>query len=297
MKIQNHFDIDDTHGCIDGLTVEIENIGECVVTTILVVDEQSSVALGKPIGKYTSIETEALKSDDDELLEDISEVIAQKLEKVYELDKIENILVIGLGNSFVEPDSIGPKVVEKLIITKHLKDTPCELPEEISQIKSLAAFVPGVLGTTGIESAKIVKGVVREIKPDIIIAVDSLSSSKFSRVNTVIQISDTGINPGSGIGNVREGINLETMGVPVIAIGVPTIISANVFANEVSELVLDAKPGCALNMDEIRIEQAIREVLGSNDESVYLSTKDVQKVVQRASSIIAGAINIIVGLW
>lgn len=206
---------------IDGVEIETEVTGDITVTWVKIVNDVGAQAMAKPIGNYITIESESMKDNDAEAHEEIIKIMAKKLGQLHNLNKNAAVLAAGLGNWQVTPDALGPKVIEKLLVTRHMNDV---LPEELqAQVRSVAAIAPGVMGTTGIETGEIIKGVSEKIKPDLIVAIDALAARRTSRINATIQMTDTGINPGSGLGNMRMRLNKDTLGVPVIAIGVPTV--------------------------------------------------------------------------
>lgn len=212
---------------INGVEIQTEELGDITVTWVKILNEQGSEAMGKPVGNYITIESEAMKDNDAEAHEEIIKIMAQTLGKLHNLQKDGAVLAAGLGNWQVTPDALGPKVIEKLLVTRHMNEI---LPEEIqNQVRSVAAIAPGVMGTTGIETGEIIKGVAEKIKPDLIIAIDALAARRTSRINATIQMTDTGINPGAGLGNARMRLNKETLGIPVIAIGVPTVYIIHVW--------------------------------------------------------------------
>ena len=199
-------------------------------------------------------------------------------------------------------DSLGPKVVSKLMVTRHLIQY---VPEEVEEgVRPVCAIAPGVLGITGIETGEIIRGIVDRIRPDCIIAIDSLASRKLDRVNTTIQISDTGISPGSGVGNKRMDLSRETLGVPVIAIGVPTVVDAATIANEVIDLVIDNfmnQPGegaqfynMLKNINREDKYQLIQRVLEPYSGNLIVTPKEIDEVIERLAKVIANGINIAV---
>jgi len=209
-------------------------------------------------------------------------------------------LIVGLGNWNVTPDALGPKVVENLLITRHLKEL---MPDEINddEYSTVCAIAPGVLGITGIETSEIIESIVSKIKPDLVLAVDALAARSVSRLNTTIQIADTGIHPGSGVGNKRKGITQEVLGVPVIAIGVPTVVDAVTLTNDTMDMVIDTlikvtnQGGQFYNilkdLDRNEKQQLISEVLSDNLGSLIVTPKEVDRLVIDISEIIAGGIN------
>ena len=215
---------------VEVTTEEDENIG-ATVTWVKITNRQGAESMGKPIGNYVTIETAAMKESDTEAHEEIIKILSRKLGQLHNLPKDAVILIIGLGNWQVTPDALGPKVCDKILVTRHLSgDMPIALE---GRVRAVSALAPGVMGLTGIETAEIVKGVSEKIQPDMIIAIDALAARRTSRINATIQMSDAGINPGSGLGNKRASINKETMGAPVIAIGVPTVYIILIWISQV----------------------------------------------------------------
>jgi len=210
------------------------------------------------------------------------------------------VLVVGLGNWDVTPDSLGPKVVSKVLITRHLFEF---VPEKIKdrRIRSVCAISPGVMGITGIETSEIIGGIVQRIHPDLIIAIDALASRRLERISTAIQIADTGIVPGSGIGNERKGITKETVGVPVVAIGVPMVVDAAIIANDAIDLLLerlknetDRSSPLYMLLESIPDEDRfnlIKEVIFPYYGNLFVTPKDIDRIVENISTVIADGIN------
>jgi len=208
---------------ISGVEITIEEDDELgiTVTWVSITNEEGAAAMGKPIGNYITLESSSMKENDPDAHEEIAKILAQKLGRLHNLNKEAVILVVGLGNRHVTPDALGPQVCEKLLVTRHMGD---DVPHDLKgRLRAVSALTPGVMGITGIETAEIVKGVAEKIKPDLIIAIDALAARQTSRINATVQMSDAGVNPGAGMGNRRTPINKESMGVPVIAVGVLTV--------------------------------------------------------------------------
>ena len=205
----------------DGIKIQQERIGERgLQETVIEIDsEEGEKQLGKPQGIYVTLEGENMAGNDGSFHEEMSECLAKRLQSL--LSGKRKLLFIGLGNGEVTPDALGPLVIKNLFITRHLTGW-----KEIEGCPAVAALAPGVMAQTGIETAGIIKGVVSQIKPDVCIAIDALAARSVNRLNSTIQLSDQGINPGSGVGNHRIGITKDNIGVPVLAIGVPTVIDA-----------------------------------------------------------------------
>ena len=203
------------------ITVEQDEKLDITVTWVEVTSPEGENAIGKPMGNYVTLEAPAMQENSPCEHEEITKMLVRKFARIHKLPKEATVLVIGLGNRNVTPDALGPNVCERLLVTRHMGEfVPTELA---GRLRSVCALAPGVMGITGIETAEVAKGVVEKTKPDLVIAVDALAARRTSRINSTIQISDVGINPGAGMGNKRAAINRESMGVPVVAIGVPTV--------------------------------------------------------------------------
>jgi len=210
---------------IEGIKVTVGESANCniKVTTVEVLNEQGAEQMGKPIGKYITIESEDMKINAIDSHTEIIKIMADKINALHTLDRHDVVLVVGLGNWNVTPDALGPITVSQMLVTRHLTSTE-SVPREITDaVRPVCAITPGVMGLTGIETVEIIKGVVEHVKPSLVIAVDALAARRTSRVNSTIQMSNTGINPGAGLGNRRGALNEESLGVPVIGIGVPTV--------------------------------------------------------------------------
>ena len=285
---------------INGVEVESEELGDITVTWVKITNEDGAEAMGKPIGNYITIESESMKENDPESHEEIIKIMAEKLGQLHKLNKDGKILAAGLGNRYVTPDALGPKVIDQLLVTRHMNEI---LPEELqNHVRSVAAIAPGVMGTTGIETGEIIKGVAERIETDVIIAIDALAARRTSRINATIQITDTGINPGAGMGNARMQLNKETMGVPVIAIGVPTVVDAATLVNDtmnhmLQEMIHEAPKGSDFYKMLVDLEDdekygLIKGVLDPNAGNMFVTPKEVDEVIDRLTNIISNALNI-----
>lgn len=197
-----------------------------------VLDEAGEAALSKPKGTYISMELTPMLNREEGAFNCAAELLAHKLKELLQLGKDELVLVCGLGNSDITADIIGPSAAKNTLATRHLTE---RMPEEFGAFRPVAVVAAGVLGTTGMESAEIVEAVVKKIKPAAVIAVDALASRRMARICRTVQLSDTGIVPGSGVGNARRELSRRTLGVPVIAIGVPTVVDAGTLAADLME--------------------------------------------------------------
>lgn len=279
---------------VPGVDVITSKDDDALITRVDIVSRAAERALGKPAGKYITIEAQGLKYNDKPLHAKIMDLLAGELSELAQLDSAATILIVGLGNRNITPDALGPKVVEKLVVTRHLKSM---LSDELKGgVRSVCAIEPGVLGITGMETAEIIQGIASKIKPDLVIAVDALAAAASHRVNTTIQLANTGIHPGSGVDNKRFGLNEETLGVPVIAIGIPTVIHASTIAmdtiNTLKEHASFAryfKSLAALSQSEQQI--IVRQVLPETLGSLMVTPKEVDQLIADLSNVVAGGIN------
>lgn len=285
---------------IPGVEIRDYTEEEIKVSEVKIVNEAGERALNKPKGTYITIDMPKFTHYDNDTMDNVSKVIAKCLSSLIHLDDSMTALVVGLGNWNVTPDAVGPKVISRLMITRHLKQL---VPDTIDEgIRPVCAIAPGVLGITGIETGEIIKGVVDKIKPNLIICIDALASRKLDRVNNTIQIGNTGISPGSGVGNKRMELSEKTLGIPVIAVGVPTVVDAATIANDTIDLVLDdmikqsKQGGEFYNMlktvNKQEKQRLIEEILNPYVGDLMVTPKEVDMVIDSVSGIIAGGINI-----
>ncbi len=223
---------------IKGFIEKERDRGGIKIRTVDITKEGAELS-GKKEGRYLTLEAQGIRENDSEMQEKISAVFAEEFSAFLEnlkISKDASCLIVGLGNWNVTPDALGPMAVESLLVTRHLFKLQ---PENVQEgYRPVSAFAPGVLGITGIETSDIIKGVIEQSKPDFVIAIDALAARAVERVNTTIQISDTGIHPGSGVGNKRKDLSKDTLGVPVIAIGVPTVVDAVTIASDTVDYIL-----------------------------------------------------------
>lgn len=296
---QNHKNEKD----IDGIEVIEESEEDIKVTTVKVKNEQGSQKIGKPVGDYITIDMPSFTAYDGETMDRVSNVVAEVLKRLIKIDVKKNVLIVGLGNWQVTPDALGPKVSEKIMVTRHLQTV---MPEAIDDsVRPVCSIAPGVLGVTGIETVEIVKGVVEKIKPDLVICIDALAARRIERVNATIQIGNTGISPGAGVGNNRKQINKENLGIDVLAIGVPTVVDAITIANDTIDLVIDSLINNSSSgsdfykmlksVDKNEKERLIKEVMSSESSvDMIVTPKDIDLVINSLSKIIANGINMAV---
>ncbi len=213
------------------------------VTTLRVLDENAAKVLCKPLGNYVTVAFDALLRREEDAFPRAASVLAAHIREMLALRSDERVLVVGLGNPAITPDAVGPAAVDSVLITRHLKS---RMPEAFSPFREVAAVRAGVLGTTGVESADLVAALAEKIRPDRVIAVDALAARRAQRLCRTVQLTDTGVVPGSGVGNSRSALNRETIGVPVLSVGVPTVVDAATLAAEYGADPRD--PGAAADM-------------------------------------------------
>ena len=228
-----------------GLELNEERICGCRVTAVKINGGEASKVLCKPIGNYLTLELDEYIRRRENSFSDAANALSQLMRRFAEIQNAQSFLVACLGNRAITPDAVGPEVSDSLIVTRHLKQS---LPQEFAALSSVAVLRTGVLGTTGIESAQSLKALCGLVQPDCVIAVDALASGELDRLCRNVQICDSGIAPGSGVGNDRAELNRESLGVPVIAVGVPTVIDAAAFCADESAAVLFVTPR---NIDEL----------------------------------------------
>ncbi|NLC87966.1 MAG: GPR endopeptidase [Clostridiaceae bacterium] len=283
---------------IDGIETQEDVIDEKIkVTKVNVLNEKAEEIIGKKKGKYITIDIKKINLLTEEEKEQSSNVLAKELKELIgeKVQKKEDILVVGLGNSEVTPDALGPNVIKEVEITRHIINY---LPQYIDEnTRPVSAIAPGVLGTTGIETLEIIKGVVEHIKPKLLIVIDALASRSMERISSTIQISNTGIVPGGGVGNTRKEITEETLGIPVIALGIPTVVETAVVVNDaldifIEKLQKDAKSNDYLNnLKEEDNYEMIKEALIPKEFNFIVTPKEIDELVLNMSDIVARGIN------
>jgi len=279
---------------IPGVIVETVEDGEIVTTKVSITTPEAQHIMGKGQGTYITIEAQGLRYKDTELQEQVMKSLAKELVGLVELPQNAVILVIGLGNRNITPDALGPRAVEKIVVTRHLQDMLT--PELKGGVRSVCAMAPGVLGITGIETTEIVQGIVSKIKPDLVIAIDALAAASSRRVLTTVQLSNTGISPGSGVGNKRFGLTKESLGVPVIAIGVPTVVHASTIAiDTIDTLQEHASFGRYFksmeHLSDADRRTIVSQVLPDTFGDLMVTPKEVDRFIEDIGVVVAGGIN------
>lgn len=283
---------------IEGIETEEEEISETLkISRVKIVNEKGAEALGKPIGNYITLDIKKLKLAEVEDIQKAAELVTKELKELIDkhAEKQGDILIVGLGNAYVTPDSLGPKVVKDIDITRHLLKYA---PEYIDpSTRPVTAIAPGVLGTTGIETVEIIKGIVDNIKPKLIIVIDSLSSKSIERISSTVQIADTGIVPGAGVGNARNEISKNTLNIPVIAIGVPMVVEAATIASDsidlfIEKLQQEAQSNEYLNqLKDVDKYELIREALAPKDYNLIVTPKEIDDLIENMKDVLARGIN------
>lgn len=273
---------------------------EIFTTTVKIETENGAKAMGKPVGTYITIEAPNLSIPDEGYHREISKEVARHLKRLIG-EKEKSILIVGLGNREVTPDALGPEVVGNLHITRHVVREYGQLLLKGKEIREISSLVPGVMAQTGMETSEIIRGVVEETRPDLMIVVDALAARSTKRLNRTIQITDAGIHPGSGVGNHRSGINRQSIGIPVIAIGVPTVVDAATIVNDTMLNMVEAMDesehlkelgGTLKTLNREEKYQIIRELLTPNLNTMFVTPKDIDETIKRISFTISEGINI-----
>lgn len=264
--------------------------GAIPVSRIRIINENAAHLTGKPMGNYATIFFNGAFSDDS-LFDEAVNKTAQVLNDF--LKSAKNVLAVGLGNAEMTADALGPKVVDRLIVSRHLKD---QLPDLYRQLAlgNLSALRPGVLGQTGIETAELIRAAAEAVNPDAILVFDALASRRVKRLCATVQISDTGITPGSGVGNHRSRIDRHSMGVPVISIGVPTVVDAATLTVDALQKVRNriGREGQALVQSWEEDEGAeLREALEGYENNLVVTPQDIDSLIDRTAKLLSEATN------
>lgn len=271
MKRRNH--------SLRGVDYKEEKLDDGItISTVTIDTENASKRMGRPKGDYITIEAPQLEVDDKDYHREVSKAFAKVLKNMLKLseDKSMAVLVIGLGNRDVTPDSLGPRVVDNLFITRHIMQEYGAYAFGNENTNRISGLVPGVMAQTGMECVEIIKGVVGETGPDVVITIDALAARSTKRLGRTIQITNTGIVPGSGVGNHRNAINIESIGVPVVSIGVPTVVDAATIVSD------------AVNANRSMTEKLLSPQL----HGMFVTPKDIDDTVKQLSFLISEGLNI-----
>lgn len=285
---------------------EEERENGVVVSTVVIQTENAAHAMGRPKGRYVTIEAPQMAEEDEGYHRDISlelaRIIRQMLPeelsggtKIKQEDRgLEiSVLVVGLGNRAVTPDALGPRVVDNLFITRHIMNEFGRYAFSDEDVSKISGIVPGVMAQTGMECVEILRGVVKETSPDLVITVDALAARNVRRLGRTIQLTDTGITPGSGIGNHRNAINRESIGVPVISLGVPTVVdAATIVADAMNSLIHAMSLSNLQGLDERERQELARELLSPQLNGLFVTPKNIDDSIKQLSFLISEGLNV-----
>lgn len=283
---------------IDGIeTEEVQDKNNILTTRVKVTSKIAEEAIGKPIGTYITIDVKKIKSITEDEVNNASDILSRELKVLIDkhVDKKDEILVVGLGNQYVTPDALGPRTINDIDITRHILNYMPELLDK--NTRPISAVSPGVLGTTGIETVEMLKGLVDNVKPKLIIVIDALASRSIERISSSIQLADTGIVPGAGVGNTRKEISEKTLGVPVIAIGIPTVVELASLISEGIDIFIEqlqdrAQSNKFLNeLKENDKYEDVKEALNVGDYNMIVTPKEIDELIENMKDIVARGIN------
>ena len=263
------------------------------VTVVRIQTENGAKAMGKPIGTYITLEAPRMSEPDEDYHREVSEKLAEYLKKLLDVKNEKSVLVVGLGNREVTPDALGPRVVDNLFITRHILNEFGKYAFQREDVGKVSGIVPGVMAQTGMECVEILKGVVKETKPDFLITVDALAARSIRRLGRTIQLTDTGITPGSGIGNHRNAINRKSVGVPVISLGVPTVVdAATIVSDAMTEFISALSLSDLQKLDERERQELARELLSPQLNGLFVTPKNIDDSIKNLSFLISEGLNI-----
>lgn len=241
------------------------------LTKVQIVSERGAREMGKPMGNYLTLEAPGMAVPDEDYHREISEALAYYLKELMGEERERSILVAGLGNRDVTPDALGPKTISNLLITRHLIREYGKDVMGTKRCSQISGIVPGVMAQTGMETSEIIRGIVEQTKPDLLIVIDALAARSTKRLSRTIQLTDTGIQPGSGVGNHRNSLTEESLGIPVIAIGVPTVVEA-------AAIIYDAQGNC--------------EQMPPHLNGMFVTPKNIDETIKQLSFTLSEALNI-----
>ena len=275
-------------GQLRGVSIEEYDVMEDVhISKVVIMSKNAAKSMGKPTGTYITLEAPDLQESDEDYHREISEELAKQLRSVLpDIGNEKSILVVGLGNRDVTADALGPSTVDNLFITRHIIREYGKQAYHASKMHQISALVPGVMAKTGMETAEIIKGVIKVTEPDIVIVIDALAARSVKRLNRTVQITDTGIHPGSGVGNHRNALTKESLGIPVIAIGIPMVVDAGT-------IVCDALEKLSQEYDEGKASlDYFRNNADTQLHNMYVTAKNIDETTKRLSFTLSEAINI-----
>lgn len=288
------------------LEEEYDEEHEIRITHVKIETENGAKTMGKPVGVYLTLEAPNLAVPDEDYHREVSEKLAGYIQKLIRGMGIEekdlSVLIVGLGNRQVTPDALGPYVADNLCVTRHIVKEYGKYAMGMEHARLVSAIVPGVMGQTGMETLEIVKGIVEETYPHLVIAVDALAARNSKRLNRTIQIADTGIHPGSGVGNHRNGLTKEALGIPVIGIGVPTVVDAATIVNDTMENLINALESSEVlkgvgdvlrTYNSAEKYELVKELISPHLNGMYVTPKDEDEMVKQISYTISEALNML----
>lgn len=275
-------------GEIRGVNMEEYDVLEDVhVTKVEITSKNAAKNLGKPVGTYITLESPSLQENDEDYHRDISMELSRELRGILPgIDEEKCVLVVGLGNKDVTADALGPCTIDNLFITRHIIKEYGKEAYNAEKMHQISSLVPGVTAKTGMETAEIIKGVIAETKPDFVIVIDALAARSTKRLNRTVQITDTGIHPGSGVGNHRNALTQESLGVPVIALGIPMVVDAGTIVNDALECIAAEYEGGKESLNYFR------NSADTQLHNMYVTAKNIDETTKRLSFTLSEAINI-----
>ncbi len=283
---------------LSGVTVHKEEKQKALISRVKIDSLRAQAQMGRPIGNYITIEFPNVNIAEGEEYEALCHVVADELSSLLSLKEKSNVLVVGLGNWNITPDALGPTVVSKLMVTRHLLQY---IPDQIDEgIRPVCAISPGVLGITGMETGEVIRGVTDKIRPDAVIVIDALAARSMNRISTTIQLCDTGISPGAGVGNNRKALDKSSLGVPVIAIGVPTVIDAATITADTLQMAAETEKTkensklyeALADIDRDEQYSILKQALPENLNGFIVTPKDVDLLIDRVAKVVANGINL-----
>ena len=277
----------ESNSALNGVSEERTDNEHYSVSRIKIDTDEAASALQKSKGLYITIEAPDLVLRESELINAVTEALSAELTGLIDKGGASGtVLVVGLGNRAVTPDALGPKTAEKILVTRHIKQY---MPDAIPNgVRSVYAISPGVLGVTGIETMEVIQGIVERSKPSLIIAIDSLSSRRTERIASTIQLCDAGIQPGAGVGNIRSGLDEASLGIPVIAVGVPLVVYASTISRDTIGLIASE---LGLLGNEEKIKELAAKAISEKTGELIVTPKEIDSLIECTSTILADGIN------
>lgn len=271
-------------GSVPGVGVHHWNVADVRMTEVVISDPASAELLGKPCGTYLTLESDGLRDRDPEARLAVASLLGEELARMLPADPDAPVLVIGLGNRFITPDSLGPLAVDKTLVTRHMLQSGFGH----ERMRSVCAVAPGVLGITGVETMEMVQSLADRIRPRAILCIDSLAARASDRIGSTIQLADTGIQPGAGVGNHRRPLTKETLGVDVIAVGMPTVVYAATLARDAFDRLAE-RQGEGYNDESLAAME--RDLLNEAIGEMIVTPREIDAIVQNAAGVIAAGMN------